>query len=67
MTGGQDLWKSLWADAQIVRYGPAGYLGPLQVYRSQVWVEQPEQKMVLLRPCGSRARICLFQPVRQRL
>lgn len=41
------FWRSLWADGLLLNYGPAGYIGPPQVYRNQIWLEQPEKQMVI--------------------
>ncbi|HEX7974961.1 MAG TPA: LysM peptidoglycan-binding domain-containing protein, partial [Anaerolineales bacterium] len=30
-------FNTLWLDARFISYGPAGYVGPPQVYRAQVW------------------------------
>ena len=43
----RDSWRTLWADATIVDYGPLGYAGPPQVYRNQVWISQPDQMLIL--------------------
>jgi hypothetical protein len=50
MTISDILWKSLWLDAVMIRYGPAGYIGPAQVYRNQLWVRRPQQQVVLSGP-----------------
>ena len=43
-------WHTLWADVQVIRYGPPGYVGPPQAYRSQVWISQPGQSIQLIGP-----------------
>ncbi|HEX2981780.1 MAG TPA: hypothetical protein VHO48_16085 [Anaerolineaceae bacterium] len=40
-------WKSLWADAEIIFYGPLAYLGPPLVYRNQAWIRQPDHALIL--------------------
>jgi DNA-directed RNA polymerase specialized sigma24 family protein len=42
-----DLWHSLSADLQTWRYGPLSYSGLPRAYRSQAWVLQPEQSILL--------------------
>ena len=39
--GAKKYWRTLWADALVIRYGPPGYLGNPEFRRQQVWVEQP--------------------------
>ena len=48
MVESRTLWRSLWADAQIVYYGPPGYVGPPQIYRNQVWIRQPGRQSLFL-------------------
>lgn len=50
----QALWRTLWADAQFVRYGPPGYIGPPQSYRVQAWLSQPDQSLQLIGPVGGQ-------------
>jgi DNA-directed RNA polymerase specialized sigma24 family protein len=40
------FWKSVWFDAQLVYYGPPGYLGPKQVYRLQAWFSEDQFLLV---------------------
>jgi len=37
----KENWHTLWADAQVIRYGPPGYVGPPRVKREQIWISQP--------------------------
>lgn len=39
----QGLWHTIWADAQVIYYGPSAYIGPARFSRFQVWVSQPDQ------------------------
>ncbi|HVN54242.1 MAG TPA: hypothetical protein VMT46_07920 [Anaerolineaceae bacterium] len=48
MVESRKLWSTLWADAQIVYYGPPGYIGPPQVYRNQVWLRQLGRQSLFL-------------------
>jgi RNA polymerase sigma-70 factor (ECF subfamily) len=48
------LWKTLWADVQIVRYGPPGYVGPPLASRAQAWVSQPGESLQLSGPLGGQ-------------
>jgi RNA polymerase sigma factor (sigma-70 family) len=36
-------WNRVWVDALLIRYGPPGYEGPAQVYRNQMWINNPSQ------------------------
>lgn len=38
---GRRNWKTLWADAFVIQYGPAGYIGNPVVKRQQIWINQP--------------------------
>ena len=51
----EDLWHTLWGDAQVIQYGPPGYVGPPLTYRTQVWVSQPSQSIQLMGPVSSEA------------
>ena len=42
------LWGSLWADYQMVYYGPQRYRPPARAYRFQVWVSQPDRSQVAI-------------------
>ncbi len=45
------LWQTLWADVQVIDYGPVGYYGPAQqVLRKQVWVSQPDYVRIIYGP-----------------
>ena len=35
------LWSNVWVDAQLIRYGPDGFVGPGQVYRNLMWINNP--------------------------
>jgi hypothetical protein len=48
----QPLWQTLWIDVQFIKYGPPGYVGPPETYRSQVWISLPEQSIQLIGPVG---------------
>ncbi len=37
----RQYWKSLWADALVIQYGPPGYVGVPHIRRQQIWVNQP--------------------------
>lgn len=41
------LWRSLFLEAQIIVYGPSGYIGPARAYRLQAWLRQPDQGLEL--------------------
>jgi hypothetical protein len=41
------LWRSLSADLQTWRYGPLSYAGLPRAYRTQAWILQPDQSIVL--------------------
>jgi len=56
MLESQDLWKSLWADALVIHYGPKGYFGPPLVTRRQVWVEKPGHVLTLSGPASGEAQ-----------
>lgn len=47
------LWHSLSADLQTWRYGPLSYSGLPRAYRTQAWVLQPDQSIVLSGLLGS--------------
>jgi LysM domain len=40
-------WNTLWAAADTIFYGPAGYVGPPRVERQQVWISQPDYSLTL--------------------
>jgi DNA-directed RNA polymerase specialized sigma24 family protein/LysM repeat protein len=40
-------WHTLWADVQLINYGPEGYVGPPHPLRVQVWISQPGQSLEL--------------------
>jgi hypothetical protein len=42
---GPSLWGSLWADYQMVYYGPQSYTAEPRAYRFQVWVSQPDRSL----------------------
>lgn len=45
------LWQTLWADVQVIDYGPVGYYGPpQQVSRKQVWISQPDHVRIIYGP-----------------
>jgi DNA-directed RNA polymerase specialized sigma24 family protein len=37
----RDYWRTLWADALVIQYGPPGYVGPPDIRRQQIWINQP--------------------------
>jgi DNA-directed RNA polymerase specialized sigma24 family protein len=37
----RDYWRSLWADALVIQYGPPGYVGDPDIRRQQIWIDQP--------------------------
>lgn len=39
--GNRDYWRTLWADALVVQYGPPGYVGKPDIRRQQIWISQP--------------------------
>jgi hypothetical protein len=39
-------------DAQLINYGPPGYIGPAQAYRTQVWISLPDKSIQLVGPIG---------------
>lgn len=43
-----ELWQTLWADVQVIDYGPVGYYGPpQQVTRKQLWISQPDHVRIV--------------------
>lgn len=45
------LWQTLWADVQVIDYGPVGYYGPpQQVLRKQIWISQPDYVRIIYGP-----------------
>jgi DNA-directed RNA polymerase specialized sigma24 family protein len=44
------LWNTLWADASVYKYGPAGYVGIPDVRREQIWVRQPYRITLISAP-----------------
>jgi DNA-directed RNA polymerase specialized sigma24 family protein len=44
------LWYTLWADAYVYDYGPAGYVGPPNIRREQIWISQPYQGLLISGP-----------------
>jgi DNA-directed RNA polymerase specialized sigma24 family protein len=46
----QQYWHTLWADFDLVLYGPPGYVGPPHAVRAQVWLSQPNQTALLTGP-----------------
>lgn len=44
-------WQSLWFDAQVRLYGPAGYVGPAETHRVQAWL-----------PAGDAGPLVLYGP-----
>jgi DNA-directed RNA polymerase specialized sigma24 family protein len=47
------FWHTLWADFDLVMYGPPGYVGPPHAVRAQVWLSQPNQTLLLTGPVES--------------
>lgn len=41
------LWREAFLEAQIIVYGPSGYIGPARLYRLQAWIRQPGQSLEL--------------------
>jgi DNA-directed RNA polymerase specialized sigma24 family protein len=35
------LWSNVWVVAQLIRYGPDGFVGPGQVYWNLMWINNP--------------------------
>lgn len=35
------LWSNVWVDAQLIRYGPDGFVGAGQVYSNLMWISNP--------------------------
>jgi DNA-directed RNA polymerase specialized sigma24 family protein len=35
-------WQTLWMDAEILDYGPAGFVGPPEITRNQLWLSQSQ-------------------------
>lgn len=47
----RDFWHTLWADVQVIEYGPPGYIGaPQSVLRKQVWIDQPSHIRLVTGP-----------------
>ena len=44
------LWYTLWADAYVYNYGTAGYVGPPNIRREQIWISQPFQGLLISGP-----------------
>lgn len=44
------LWRSLWADGEMIDYGPAGFIGRPLAAHQQTWVSQPGQSRSLIGP-----------------
>jgi RNA polymerase sigma factor (sigma-70 family) len=61
MLQSSSLWQSAWVDATLITYGPSGYTGPPQLYRNQVWIEQPQRTMVLSGPVAADPENIVFQ------
>ncbi len=59
----RSLWSNVWVDAQLIRYGPDGTVGPGQVYRNLMWINNPgpnepsERRLVI---AGSADRGSLY-------
>jgi DNA-directed RNA polymerase specialized sigma24 family protein len=49
----KQFWHTLWADFDLVLYGPPGYVGPPHAVRAQVWLSQPNQTLLLTGPVDS--------------
>jgi LysM repeat protein len=50
----REYWRSLWADVQVIQYGPPGHVGPPQsVTRKQVWLLQPDYSRVIYGPANA--------------
>ena len=41
IAGSKHNWRTLWADALVIQYGPAGYFGEPEIRRQQIWIDQP--------------------------
>jgi DNA-directed RNA polymerase specialized sigma24 family protein len=54
------LWSSVWFDAQLVYYGPPGYMGPQQTYRVQAWVGKEQLLVVGGPPQGPPDQVILM-------
>ena len=54
------LWNSVWFDAQMVYYGPPGYMGPQQTYRVQAWIGKEQFLMVGGPPQGPPDQVILM-------
>jgi hypothetical protein len=52
MLESEQMWITLWVDAQIRDFGPRGYVGPPAVRREQIWINQPFQSLVVTGPMG---------------
>jgi RNA polymerase sigma factor (sigma-70 family) len=37
----RSLWSNVWVDAQLIRYGPDGFVGPAEVYSNLMWINNP--------------------------
>jgi DNA-directed RNA polymerase specialized sigma24 family protein len=35
-------WQTLWMDAEILNYGPPGFVGPPEITRNQLWLSQSQ-------------------------
>jgi DNA-directed RNA polymerase specialized sigma24 family protein len=35
-------WNTLWMDAEMLDYGPAGFVGPPEITRNQMWLSQSQ-------------------------
>ncbi len=66
MAESRSYWSSLWLEGRIIFYGPPGYIGPPQVFRNQVWVQQTgsnssgDEKVILAGQEGSDPQYVSF-------
>jgi DNA-directed RNA polymerase specialized sigma24 family protein len=37
----RENWRTLWAEALVIQYGPQGYIGEPDLRRQQIWIIQP--------------------------
>jgi hypothetical protein len=61
LTGSRRTWQNLWAEALVLDYGPAGYVGPPEIQREQIWFNQPENIGILSGPAGQHVARSYYQ------
>lgn len=51
------LWQTAWIDAQLINYGPAGYIGQPEGYRVQAWIDASGRSLEIWGPLGAEPRV----------